>query len=101
MNKIKLVYRAIPERVMGLTMRRGEEYLMIIDESLSPLERKETIKHELSHVLLGHFNDGRAMDDQAYLNNIDEIEKEADEYAEQMTDEEYDQLIRLMVRTAV
>lgn len=92
--KCKIIYKAFPEplsgSVRGMTQLRGDLYIVLVDALLDDSERKETLKHELSHIVLGHF-----LDDQR---SVEELEAEADSHAAVMTD---DELIRLMGRMAI
>lgn len=87
--KYRIIYKAFPEPlrgvVRGLTSLKGDLYTILIDALLSDPERKETVKHELSHIVLGHL-----LEDQR---SVEDLEREADAYAAAMTEEELIQLI--------
>lgn len=88
MGKYKVIYKAFPDAlrgvVRGLTSFRGDLYIILIDACLSDSEREKTLKHELSHILLGHF-----IDDQK---SVEEMEREADQHADMMTENEFNML---------
>ena len=92
--RYKIIYKPFPEPLRGivraLTSLQGNLYTILIDALLDDSERKEAIKHELSHIVLGHF-----LDDQR---SVEELEAEADAHAAVMTD---DELIRLMGRMVI
>lgn len=91
--KIRILYKCFPDAlkgsVRGFTSTRGKSYIIMIDSDLGDPERKKTLKHELSHILLGHFEDQDR--------SVDELEREAIDHAEAMTDDELDQLLRYAV----
>ena len=91
--KYRIIYKAFPAAlrgvVRGLTSLRGNLYTVLIDALLDDPERKETLKHELSHVVLGHL-----LEDQR---SVEDLEREADAYAAAMTDDELQQLIAMAV----
>ena len=66
-------------------------------------EQQLTIKHELSHILLGHFQNERAKDEEFYLKNYEnlDIENDANRYADQMTDDEFSELMKYQIGEAV
>lgn len=73
----------LPFAPKGIAIKFEGEYIIALDEHL-PANMMETVyKHELAHVLLGHLD-----------RNIDReiMEKEADEYAAQMSAEEFIEL---------
>lgn len=90
MSNYRIIYRAFPEplrgSVFGLTSRGNNSYTVLVDASLSDSKRKETLKHELSHILLGHLEDDKKP--------VDVIEREAEQYAATMTDEDLERLIQ-------
>lgn len=73
--------------VHGIT---GEDtaghYTVAIDAAQDEETQTFALKHELSHIHLEHF-------DPADRRTINEIEREADEYAAQMTEEELNHLM--------
>ena len=66
--------------VKGIALKVAGEYYIAIDQSLSGDQLDMVYKHELSHILLGHLD----RDIETAVK-----EREADEYAARMTDEEY------------
>ena len=99
MNKFNLIYQPFPEEIQGLIPgfagHRGDDYTILIDSTQPEEKQAWTLRHELSHLWLGHLDDDekRTETSQAYLENIDEIEAEANHYADQMTDEELSYLM--------
>ena len=98
MNKFNLIYQPFPEEIQGLipgfTGHREDDYTVFIDSTQTEEKQDLTLRHELSHLWLGHLDeDKRTETSQAYLDNIDEIEAEANNYADQMTDEELSYLM--------
>lgn len=74
------------DEIKGMTAHPdGKEYIILIDSKLNTADRLHTLKHELSHILLGH-HDQEARP-------LEEIEKEADAHAAAMTE---DELAKLM-----
>lgn len=59
-------------------------YIIAIDSSQDERTQENALKHELSHILLNHFESKRA---------LEEVEREADEHAQQMTKAELDHLL--------
>lgn len=69
--------------VKGIALKVAGEYYIAIDQSLSGDQLDMVYKHELSHILLGHLD----RDIETAVK-----EREADEYAARMTDQEYKKL---------
>lgn len=73
--------------VYGITGVDNEgNYTVAIDSAQDEETQKFALKHELSHIHLGHF-------DPDNKKPISEIEQEADKHAEQMTEEELNFLL--------
>lgn len=92
MAKITLVYATLSSTADGLRgitrISPSGTVTIIINAGMTENEQKQTLKHELSHIILGHLWDERVNgDDLSYLDDHPEIEDEADRYADQMTDE--------------
>ncbi len=90
MSPFRLIYEAFPaaaDMLDGVTMYENGKYVIMINKIKSADEQTQAVKHELSHILLGHF-DNRTKGADMYLKNLAEVEDEADRYADQMTDEE-------------
>lgn len=66
--------------VKGIALKVSGEYYIAIDQSLSGDQLDMVYKHELSHILLGHLD----RDIETAVK-----EREADEHAARMTEEEY------------
>lgn len=58
--------------------------MIVIDSGLSEDEQRKTLKHELSHIILKHYEKDHGIRDD---------EEEADRYADQMSDEELSYLM--------
>ena len=102
MSHFKLVYREFPEvlkgKIPGFTAKGHDgELTIMIDEDLTDAEKNLVLRHELSHIALGHLNDDRTKNDHSYLTNLTELENEADQYADRMTDEEFTNLMKYAV----
>jgi len=99
MKPFELILRPFPEEIRGIVrgvaeydVKRGR-FLIVIDEALDDAERLFALKHELSHILLGHHD--QTDRDLAIL------EDEADRNADQMTDAEFSRLMTYQIREAV
>ncbi len=88
MDRYKVVYRSFPAackgNVYGVTCYQAGRYIVLIDRDLDAIQREKTLRHELSHILLGHFTDGSK--------SVEEMEREADSHADAMTDDEFNML---------
>lgn len=97
MTHFDLIFLQFPEEIQGiipgLTQCKGDHCTVLIDNSQSEEIQRKTLRHELSHIRLGHFDEDRTESDQAYLRNIQSIEAEADLYADQMSEEELSYLM--------
>lgn len=93
MKKITLVYAVLPSPADvffgGITrLDPSGSVTILINAEKTEDEKKQLLKHELSHIILGHLWDARVNgDDLSYLDNHPEIEDEANRYADQMSDE--------------
>lgn len=102
MVPIAIRYQPMPDEIKGkIPGVTGYDpvknrYLILIDCELEEAKKRWTLKHELSHILLGHFSDDRTESSQAYLKNIQEVEAEANEYADRMTDHELDCILSVI-----
>ena len=99
MSPFNLIYISFPcpaDAIGGVTrydVKTGR-YTVAINNQTTDDDQIRTLKHELSHILLGHFLDDEDRD-------IREIEKEADDYADQMTDDEFSDLMTYQVGETV
>lgn len=97
MVHFSVIYLDLPEQIrgkmFGWTMHDQGRYIVFIDKTLNELARRDALRHELSHIILGHLTDTRVSTDQDYLENFDSVEAEACEYAASMTDDELAQLM--------
>ena len=106
MGKITLCYAAFPgiaNGFGGLTrISPSGRVSILINNGRSDEEQKRTLKHELSHIILGHLWDDRVHgEDLSYLDDNPEIEDEADRYADQMTDETLAELVSGLIGETV
>ena len=101
MKRFVVFRRQFPEeahgRITGATRYNADFgwYDILIDKDLDEGTYRQTIKHELAHIVLGHF------DDELQIDNIDEIEKAAEDYANKMTDAEFSQLLKYRIMEKV
>lgn len=88
MDHYKVVYQPFPAavkgNVFGVTCYQSGRYVVLIDRDLDAIQREKTLRHELSHILLGHFTDDQK--------SLEEMEREADQHADAMTDDEFNML---------
>lgn len=75
-------------------------YAIMINRNRTEAEQIRALKHELSHLRLGHLTDGRTETTKIYFDNFDDVEREADDYADQMTDEEFSELMTYQIGAA-
>lgn len=86
--------KEIQGTVRGAVKKCKTGYLILMDKSLTKDQYKQTLKHELSHIILGHFEISETETTDNYLQNIKWIEAETDSYADQMTDNELADLMK-------
>lgn len=88
MQKFKVKYFPFPDEIKdecyGFTVQKQNLFLIAINSNRPPEQQRITLKHELSHILLDHFNDPRP---------VEEIEEEAIVYGMTMKDEEFNRLM--------
>lgn len=103
MERFRLVYTTFPapaDTAGGFAVRvheKGSITILINREKPEDVQRW-MLKHELSHVLLGHLTDGRVKPNSfSYHNDNPEVEDEANQYADQMTDEEFSELMAYQI----
>lgn len=92
MQDFRIIYKPFPPefhgQIGGVTGGKpGGRLTVLIDSLLSEKEQKKTLKHELAHIILNHFE----LDDR----DIEEIEAEADAKAAIMTDAEMEALVKM------
>ncbi len=95
MQSFKLDYRPFPPelhgKIRGITgVKPNGKTIVLIDSTLSETERKKTLKHELAHIVLGHFLDTEQRD-------VMELEAEAEAKADSMTEEELNGLLQWQI----
>ena len=69
---IKIIYRPLSAVFSGATVECDNCYLVVIDCTKDESTQHHAIGHELSHIMLDHFDNGKP---------LAEIEREADERA--------------------
>lgn len=95
MHPFSLLYVQFPSElrreVQGMVhwLKEKKRFMIVIDSGLSDQEQKKTLKHELSHILLKHYEKDH---------DIQADEDEADRYADQMTDDELNHLLTFAVK---
>ena len=99
MSPFGLVYMEFPhpaDVAGGFTMRNpASGKITVLINTLKPeKDQKYFLKHELSHIVLGHTEDKRITGDASYLDKYPDIEDDANRYADQMTDEELSELMK-------
>lgn len=92
MQSFRIKYKPFPANIRGIIRgitggEPGGMLTVLIDSTLSETEQRKTLKHELAHIVLNHFE----LDDR----DIKEIEAEADAKAAIMTDAEMEALVRM------
>lgn len=95
MSPFTLYYVDLPSDVGGAAGydTKNDRYIIAINNALTDDEEIRTLKHELVHILLNHHNQPDR--------DLEEIEREADLYADQMTDKEFSELMTYQVGEAV
>ena len=100
MQKFKLLYADFPESLRGNlrggVIRHKGHILIVVDSTQPEPDQDFTLRHELAHLVLNHFEeeyqgDGLFIDNGFYVSAAQEAE--ANEYAERMTDAELSQLM--------
>ncbi len=90
MQPFKLYYRPFPAdcsgTVYGITCYHGGRYLILIDSAAPAEQQAATLRHELAQIKLNHFSDT--------ARSTEQLEAEAESYAEQMTEAEFDALMQ-------
>lgn len=96
MFPFKLRYIKFPEGanscVFGVTDydEKRDRYTIYINEEMCEKRQLHTLKHELSHLKFNHLFD--------LTKGIEEVEAEADYYANIMTDEEFSELMQYQIK---
>lgn len=95
MSPFTVYYVKLPSDVGGAAGydTKNDRYIIAVNDELTEDEEIRTLKHELSHILLDHHNQ--------FDRDLEEIENEADRYADQMTDEEFSELMTYQVGETV
>ena len=45
----------LPAKIRGVTIGRDDDYIVIVNENLSPSARRKAVQHEIRHIKRGHF----------------------------------------------
>lgn len=54
-KEIRIIYASFPVKTCGgATIRRPAEYLVLVNESVTPIQQRHALGHELAHIYLGH-----------------------------------------------
>ena len=106
MEKITLCYAVFPviaNAFGGLTrISPSGKVSILINTGRTDEEQKRSLKHEFSHIILGHLWDDRIHgEDLSYIDDHPEVEEEADRYADQMTDETLAELVSGLIGETV
>jgi len=94
MKAFRLFYRSFPDNIIdvrGITEYdvKRNRFTILINTNLSDAEQLHTLRHELAHIFLNHhFQLDR---------NLEEIEDEADHYADVMSDDDFKKLMAFQV----
>ena len=89
MQAFTLIYKPFPAEcagaVRGILSAAGGRVRIVIDSNQDEQTQRHALRHELAHLVLNHLDDARS---------IEEIEAEADAYADRMTDSEFAELMK-------
>ena len=87
--KIKTIHTSFPDDIHGIvfaiTQKQSNGFLIVIDDRNTAEKQSFSLRHELSHIALNHFE--RTIP-------IETAEKQADSLAEQLTIDELMQLCK-------
>ena len=112
MERFRLIYASFPDiakatgdiapetlnKMGGVSVRDpAGRYGIMINCNRTEAEQVRALKHELSHLVLGHLTDGRTETTKIYSDNFDDVEREADDYADRMTDDEFRELMTYQI----
>ena len=62
LNNIFVQLLDLPSRVKGMTVKRADNYIVLINEKLDSFQREKTLSHELAHIELGHLEFDQLVD---------------------------------------
>ena len=94
MKAFRLFYRSFPDNIIdvrGITEYdvKRNRFTILINTNISEAEQLHTLRHELAHIFLNHhFQLDRS---------LEEIENEADHYADVMSDDDFKKLMAFQV----
>lgn len=90
MESFTLIYRPFPPDcggdVHGIISGAGERAMIIIDSAQDEQTQQRALRHELAHLALNHLSD--------FERTVEQLEAEADDYAERMSESEFEELMR-------
>lgn len=90
MQAFTLIYKPFPAEccgeVHGIISGAGGRVRIIIDSNQDEQTQRHALRHELAHLACGHLSDN--------VRTVRQLEAEADEYAERMTDAEFNELMK-------
>ena len=93
MQAFTLIYKPFPAEcagaVHGILSAAGGRVRIVIDSNQDEQTQRHALRHELAHLALNHLDDARSI-----ARSIEEIEAEADAYADRMTDSEFAELMK-------
>lgn len=93
MPEYMIVYYRFPaacsEKLYGACLKSGGRYVVMIDNSRDEATQANTLKHELAHLFYKHLEQEETKTEEEYQ----AMEREADEYADKMTGEEFEYLL--------
>ena len=109
MQHFKLIYQAFPEELSRLgvnafTIQIEQDISILIDSSVSSERQDFLLRHELSHIVLGHLAETKPINqidsygDDMFGEGWIERERAADLYAEKMTDQELSELMSYQIK---
>ena len=100
MMPFKVIYEEFPAEAQGIygaVQKRKTGYLILINSLLTDEQKKSTLCHELAHIVLDHFANIPEDADQCFFCGLDTQEAEADQYAANMTETEFEALMQLAI----
>lgn len=114
MEHFKLIYMPFTElselkqcqpdrQCFGFLYNNGRRNFILIDSEATPEQQHFTLKHELAHLALGHLAATRPLaeictfGDDMFGEGWEDREHEADQFAEEMTEEEFTHLMQYAI----
>lgn len=107
MKQFKLHYVPFPDELQGkipaFTVYANGQYTILIDNRNDQDTRDHYLRHELAHLALDHLADTKPLDQittygaDMFGEGWEDREKEADRYADNMTDKEFAELMQYAI----